>query len=366
MRDRVGSSLVIVIGMACVTAVLISTLSVTAGMMRVFRAAGDQSRALVFSTNALDEYGVDMDRSTVATIFDAPGIARGADGAPIADAEILINAPPAEGFAQGTLDIRGIGAQGMALRPEIRIVDGRMFRGGRQELVVGEDARRVFGFQVGHKLIMPDGQWPIVGAFSGGGLLSSQMMADADTLMAATRKGGFGSVLVKLAHPADFDAFRRWLTDNPAVAVRAERQSDYYIRTGARYTFYNTLAYLVAIIMSIGALFGAVNILHSSVKSRTREIATLRAIGYDASPLAASVFIEALLLSLLGALAGSLIAWILFDGHESVFGSTIFRWSISSQLVALGVVWALALALLGSLHPALRAARLQVVDGLRE
>jgi putative ABC transport system permease protein len=362
---RLGSSLVIIIGMACVVGVLITMLSVTAGMLRLFRASGDPSHAIVLSARSLDEHGVELDQAAVDAILDAPGIARAEDGGPMADAEALVSVPPAAGFVQGSLNIRGIGSRGMSLRPEVRIIAGHLFQVGRHELIAGAAAARAFDMKVGDTVIMPDGEWPIVGTFAGGGVLESQLVTDAQTLMAATRKGGFGSVVVKLVDPATFEPFRQWLTSNPALDVTAQRQADYYISKGWDFAFYETMAYFVAALMSVGALFGAVNILYSAVRARTRELAVLRALGYEPLPLSVSVTIESVFLSLAGALAGAFLSWALFNGHESMSGY-VFRWSISPRLVALGIAWSLALALLGSLFPAIRAARLPVSKGLYE
>jgi putative ABC transport system permease protein len=362
LRHRPGASLVITIGMACVVAVLISMLSVGAGMLRVLRASADPSRVVVLSTHAQDEHGTELDRGAIATILDAPGMARAADGRPLADAEVLVNVPPAPGFVQGSLNIRGIGPKGLALRPELQIVAGRVFVPGRHELIVGTAARHDFHMGVGDHVIMPDGEWPIVGAFSGGGVLQSQLMTDADTLMAAIRQGGFGSVVARLESPASFEAFRRWLTGNPVLEVTALRQADYYIRAGGEHPFYETMGYFVAGLMSVGALLGAVNILYTAVRARTREIAILRAVGYGPLPLAISVTVEALCLSLLGALLGGGVAWLVCDGRESIG----FTWSVTPRLVALGIAWASVLALLGSVLPAIRAAHLPVSAALHE
>ncbi len=152
---------------------------------------------------------------------------------------------------------------------------------------------------------------------------------------------------------------------NPTLSLTVERHSDFYEREGGRFTLYRTMALLVGTIMSIGALFGAVNILYSVVASRAREIATLRALGYESFPVAASVIIEAVVLALVGALVGAVIAWLLFDGHQAVVGSTTFNLAVSPTLIAAGTGWALVLALLGGLLPALRAARLPVAQALR-
>jgi len=365
LRQRFGSAFVIFIGMTCVTGVLVSMLSVTAGFMRVLRASGDPQVAIVLSADALSEQGADLDAGAVGTILDAPGVARGPDGHPFADAEVLINAPPADGFVQGSLAIRGIGQQGFSLRPGLKIVAGRMFGSGRQELIVGAAAQRGYHFKVGDTVIMPDGEWPIVGVFEGGGALESELMADAATLMASTRRAAFGSVIVKLTTPAAFDEFRQWLASRPALRVKAQRLGDYYLSRGDQFTFYQAMAWIVGAIMSIGALFGSVNILYSAVRARTRELGTLCALGYEPLPLAFSVIVESVFLSLAGAAAGCLIAWALFDGHETASG-VVFRWDVSIPIVALGVVWAIGLALLGSVPPAIRVARQSVVEVLRE
>jgi putative ABC transport system permease protein len=364
LRTRLWSSLVIVIGMACVIGVLISMLAVTAGMLRTLHNSAQPDRAIVLASRAVTESGADLTPSQVDTILNAPGIAHAADGRAIGDAEVVINVPPVDGFAQGSLNIRGIGPRGIGLRPEVRIIAGRMFATGRQELIVGLAATRVFHFKPGDKIIMPDGEWPIVGIFTGGGAVESQLLADAQTLMASTRRANYGSVLVRLADPKHFAAFKDWLTTNPALTVTAESQSDYYARLGAQNRFYDTMAYLVGAVTSFGALFGTVNILHSAVRARAREIATLRAMGYQPLPLGISVILESLFLSILGAIIGSLLAWAFVDGHESG-SSLVFKWSISATLIAQGILWAATLAILGSLFPAIKATRIPVAAALR-
>jgi len=242
-----------------------------------------------------------------------------------------------------------------------------MFRSGAQEIIVGRGAESEFGFKVGSRVIMPNGEWPIVGEFSDrGGSVESLLMADADTLMSASALPGFGSVLVALKSPADFDEFKRWLTVNPALAVTVERQSEYLARMAGYYTrFLVTLAYFVGGLMAVGAVFGSIQIMYSAVESRTIEIATLRAIGYEPLPIALSVLLEAGYLSLIGAVLGSLIAWALFNEDQAFNGATVFRMQVSAQMVISGLAWALLLAVLGGLLPALRAARLPVAEALR-
>ncbi len=215
-------------------------------------------------------------------------------------------------------------------------------------------------------MILPDGDWPIVGAFAGGGVLEGELMADADTIMASARKAGFGSVLVRLESPAAFDTFQRWLASNPALGVIAEKQSDYLFRKAAGYASYmNTMAWIVGEIMSLGALLGSIHILYAAVAARTRDMATLRALGYEAVPVAgrlcSSRFCRLSVPSWVSASHG-----YSFDGRPTVTMESVHELSaFRRKLMALGLAWALVLALLGSLFPALRAARLPVAHALQ-
>jgi putative ABC transport system permease protein len=373
LPQRKGSSLVIVACMACVVGVLLSVLSVTAGLLRTYEVAGSQERAIVFSRNALSfggrmEEGSNISPDALATLIGAPGIARDAHGEPMIDAEILAMLPPTEGFAGGSLFVRGVGANGLSMRPEFKLVAGRLFRPGIHEMIVGTGAKRGFGLKVGDRIIMPDGEWPIVGEFStGGGINESELMSDVATVRSITRTTNFGSVLVGLESPAAFEAFASWLTNNPALTLTAERQSDYYRRVAwTSSAFFTAVAYLSGAVMALGALFGAVKILHTAVDLRTREIATLSAIGYDPLPIAVSVVLEGVILSLVGALAGALVARVLLDGRLEIIWNAVFTLSVSPGLIALGVGWALALAVLGGIVPAVRSARLPVAEVLRQ
>jgi putative ABC transport system permease protein len=254
------------------------------------------------------------------------------------------------------------------LRPELQIVSGRMFRPGARELIIGVATLGQFThLDVGDTVIMPDGEWPIVGSFStGGDLLEGELIGDADTLMSAARKKNFNSVIVRLDTPDALEVFQRALAANPALNVRAERQSDYYQRTSQDTAgFFRAVASAVGGIMTLGALFGALNTMYSAVAARTQEIGTLRAMGFGGAAVVISVIAEALLLTLTGALIGEAIAWLAFNGERYAFGATLFNLTVSPGLMALGIGWALAVAFLGGLLPSIRAARLTIVDALR-
>ena len=368
LSQRLWPSLIIVISTACVVGVLLSMLSATAGVLRTYQSGGSPERAIVLPAQIPSEYGNSLSRDEVATITSAPWIAQSRDGTRAADAEILLWIPPTEGFTIRSPELRGVGPAGLSLRPEFAMVSGRLFISGRRELIIGVRAARAFGLKVGDKVILPDGEWPIVGAFSAGGtLLDGQLVADADTVMAMSKITGFGSVLVKLDNARAFDPFKQWLTTNPTLAVTVERQSEYYLRTAERYSaFFTELGYIVGIIMALGALFGSVKIMHAAVSGRSREIATLRAIGYGPLSAAIAVLVEMTVLSLMGACLGASLAWLLFDGKAMTGSQNTFDLSVSPRLLVYGIGWALALAIASGLAPAIRAARLSVTDALRE
>ena len=367
LPQRKWSSLVLAGSVACVVGVLLSMLSVTAGLLHAYRSSGDTRDAIVLSADSNLEFGNGIPANTVGTILDAPGIAAGPDGHPLGDAEFVLSIPPLDAYVMGAPELRGIGAEGFALRPDLRMLSGRRFQPGRQEVIVGVSAARAYHLRVGDRISLPDGAWPIVGSFSdNGSILESQLLGDADTVLAAGRMSGFSSVRVRLEKPEVFAGFSLWLANNPALKVSAEQQSDYALRTVNRSAaFFTGLTYLVGAIMALGALFGIVKLMYAAVNARTREIATLRTIGYQPLPLAISVLLEATVLSVAGALLGAGAAWLLFDGRHVLQMRTAFDLSVSPHLFSLGVTWALVLALLGGLPPALRAARLPVADALR-
>lgn len=367
LPQRRWPSLVIIASMACVIGVLLSMLSFTTGMLQAYRAAGDRGLAIVLSPDNGTEYGNGIPANAIGTILDAPGIATGTDGHALADAEVLFWVPPTESHFTGSPELRGIGAAGLALRPHLRIVAGRLFRPGRQELIIGAGAARAYRLHVGDEIVLPGGQWPIVGEFTdGGSILQGQLVGDVLTLVSAAHMSGFGSVLVRLSRPDAFNDFAHWLATNPALTVTAERHSHYAARTVNLYTaFFTEVTYFVATIMALGALFATVKLSYAAVSARTHEIATLRAIGYQPLPVAVAVLLETAMLSLVAAVLGGAVAWLLFNGRLVADIHNVFDLSVSPRLFAIGIAWALSLAILGGLPPAIRAARLTVAQAHR-
>jgi putative ABC transport system permease protein len=368
MKQRIWQSLVIVTGMGATVGVLLSMMSLTEGLHQAYLKAGDPIRAIVVSQGVENEPGSTITRAMAPLIIDAPGIAKDSDGRPLADQGINASLPVIRlNGTKGNTTMRGVGPKALKVRPEIQLVAGRMFQAGKREMIVGVGAQAQYrNMKIGDKVILPDGEWPIVGSFKSGDVLEGQVLGDVDTVMTATRRKNYNTVLVRLASHDSLDTFRRALTTNPALSVSVERHSDWYQRFTAGFTAFLTgLAYAVGIIMAIGALFGCLNTMYAAVSTRGREIATLRALGFGAFPVAVSVILEAVVLSVGGALIGAAIAWALYDGKQDVFGNNIFYLKVSPGLVELGVIWAFIVALLGGLLPSIRAARRPVVEALR-
>jgi putative ABC transport system permease protein len=368
LRSRRWRSLVIVVGMACVIGVLLSMLSLTEGVLLAQLRAGDPGRAIVVSAGAESEGNSSIPRDQARIIMDAPGIAKEPDGSPLADPGMNAGVPVTRmNGTKAYTTFRGFGPKGVMLRPEFHMVAGRMFRPGKRELIVGIGAQSQYqNLAIGDKVILPDGEWPIVGSYRTDDILEGQLIGDTDTVMAAIRRKAYNSVLVRLASYDSLDTFKRALTTNPALSVSVERHSDWYKKVSAGFsTFLNVVAYGVGVIMATGALFGCLNTMYAAVAARGREIATLRALGYGAFPVAVSVILEAMLLSVTGALIGAAIAWALYDGVESNFNGFVFKETVSLALIGVAILWAVVVALLGGLLPSIRAARRPVVEALR-
>jgi putative ABC transport system permease protein len=330
--------------------------------------AGDPGRAIVVTTGVESETQSSISRDMAAIIKEEPGIAKDAHGQPLADTAINMGIPVLRANnTPGYATLRGLGSQGVAVRPEFKLVAGRMFVPGRREMIVGVGAQDQYQHTaIGDKVVMPDGEWPIVGSYHTGDILDGEFLADSDTLMPAIRKATYSSVIVRLKSHDSLDALKHALAANPALSVTAQRHSDWYNKVAANNTgFLTGLAYAIGAIMAVGALFGCLNTMYVTVAERSREIATLRALGFGALPVAMSVILEALMLAVIGAAIGAAIAWALYNGRQDSFGNAVFILTVSPALVGLGIGWALLVALLGGLFPSVHAARLPIVDALR-
>jgi putative ABC transport system permease protein len=374
LPQRKLSSSVVVIGIAGVVAVIVSVFGMTRSMSASLVAAGHADRAIVLRAGATSEISSTLLTDAVATIKDAPGIARMHDGRAAASGEFVtaINLLRQEDGSRAGISIRGIEPAAASVRPEIKIVAGRSFTPGLREVIVGRGVAAEFqGLQIGDQLALRDSRWSVVGVFeSGRDVNESTLMTDAATLLSAYQRTAVNSVTVQLASPAAFDELKAALTTNPTLSVSVERESEYYARESEEAgRIFGLVTTVVGGIMALGALFAALNTMYSAVSSRARDIATLRALGFGAGGVVASVLIESLLLALVGALVGAAIAWALFNGNTVSMGggisSLVFEMRVTPALLGIGMLWACVVGFFGGLFPAVRAARLPVAMALR-
>jgi putative ABC transport system permease protein len=372
--QRLGSSSVIVVGIAGVVAVLLSVFGLTRSLSGAVLATGSPDRAIVLRAGATGEFSSTLLVDAVATIKDAPGIARAADGTPAATANFVaaVNLLRKEDGARAGLAVRGVDPAVMAVRPEIKIVSGRAFTPGLRELVVGRSAHEEFQkVAIGDEVTLRDGRWTVVGVFeSGGDATESSLMTDAATLLSAYQRTAVNSVTVRLESEDAFETLKTALTTNPTLSVSVERETEFYRRESQEANqIFGLVGIAVGVFMGLGSIFAALNTMYSAVSVRTREIATLRAIGFGGGGVIVSVLVEALILALIGAAIGGAIAWLLFNGNTVALGdstgSIVFDMQITPALLVLGVLIACAVGFLGGLLPAVRAARLPVATALR-
>lgn len=369
LPDRLGSSLVIVIGMTCAVGALVSILSMSTGLLRTVEGAGRDDRVVVLSKNA-NEVSGNLSRENALLVGDAPGVRKTADGKAIVSAEILAFAPinKKDDGLNAFMTVRGVGPQGTSLRPEIKLISGRMFTPGKYEVIVGKSAQAQFeGLDVGKQVTLPEGDWTVTGVFeSNGDAHQSEVFADAPTLLSALRKNNFSVVAAMLDSPASFDTFKKSLTTNPRLSVDVQPEKEYLRKQWADLNgLLTTVAYVVGGIMGLGAMFGALNTMYSAVSTRTVEIATLRALGFGGTAVVISVLVESLFLAMVGALAGAGIAWLLFSGNAHGFDGLVVTLAVTPALVLLGVAFACGLGFIGALFPSIRAARLPIATALR-
>jgi putative ABC transport system permease protein len=374
--QRWAASSVVVIGVAGVVGVLVSVMALATGLTRTLVDTGDADRAIVLRKSADTESISNLEVLWVGTIADAPGVSRAANGTPAVSPErvVGVNLRKRSDSSEAGITLRGVSEIAFQVHPEWRIVSGRMFRPGLREIVVGAAAAAEFkGVEVGDQVQFGDNNWKVVGRFtSNSDSHESDALADLRTLMSAFAWEAYSSVTVQLDSPASFDRFKSAVLANPSLEVDVLREQDYYRQQsqGVAALLY-LVSTVVGAIMAIGAIFTVLNTLYSAVAARTVEIATLRAIGFGAGGVIASVLVEALLLSILGALIGAAIAWLLFNGNSvstndgTLDAQVTFRLLVRPRLVMAGVVWACAIGLVGGLFPAIRAARLPIASVMR-
>jgi putative ABC transport system permease protein len=375
--ERSGTSLVVVIGIAGVVAVLIAVMALASGLSRTLAGTGSSERAIMLYRGAQSEIASGIAREVVSALSNLPGIKKDGDGKPMISADALASTwlPTRDTGELGSVTFRGISYGALAVRPEIGLIEGRLFEPGMRELIAGRTAAvRFDGLRVGDRVTLNEIEWLIVGVFgSNGDAHESELISDADSLMSAYKRSVFNSVTARLESPTSFTALKDSVSLEPTLVIDVLPEVEFFKQQSEKFgSFLTLVANAVGFVMAIGAVFAALNTMYSAVSSRTREIATLRALGFGSGGVVVSVLVEALALAVLGAIVGAGLAWSFFNGStiSTVAGSggvgqIAFNLRVGADLVFLGIAWACVVGLIGGLFPAIRAARLPVAASLR-
>jgi putative ABC transport system permease protein len=377
LRGRLAASAVAVVGMAGVVAVLVSVLSIAEGIKTTMANTGSPDTAIVLRAGSDAEMTSIMTHADVLAVKDAPEIARSSSVGSLASAElfVVVDLIKASTGTTGNAPLRGVEPAAFKVRA-FRMIKGRPFETGRNEVVIGRAAASEYrGLDVGSTLKLGQNVWRIVGIFDAGGTVpDSELWCDAGVLAPLYRRANSRqAVYVRLTSPDAFRAFKDRLTTDPRVKLKVMREQEYY--AGQSETLSRTIVFIggvIGVLMGIGALFVAVITMYSAVAGRTREIATLRALGFRGGPVVMSVLVESMMLALIGGVVGAAVAYVAFNGYQAAtmnwqnMSSIGFAFRVTPKLLVLGVGWALVLGLLGGIFPAIRAMRLPIVTALRE
>jgi putative ABC transport system permease protein len=377
LPQRLGTSAVAVFGVACVVGVFIGVLSMAAGFQRTMVSAGAADTLIIMRAGANSEMSSGMGLAQTQLVANLPGIAK-RDGVAIASPElfVVIDVPKRATNSPANVPLRGVESMAIAVRDKFEIIAGRNFEPGKNELIVGRGAHNQFAnLDVGSVIKSGQVEWKVVGIFAaGGGLAESELWCDAKILQSAYRRGNSYQIMrVKLSDKNTLDEFKAAMAADPQLNLEAQRETDYLAAQSEPLSqFIKMVGYPLAMLMALGAIFGAVNTMYTSVSNRTREIATLRALGFGAWPVAISTLVESLLLAFIGGLIGSLVVYLVFNGYTvstlnfTSFSQVVFDFAVTPELLIQGLIFAVVIGVIGGLFPALRAARLPIATALRE
>jgi len=378
IRERLGSSSVAIVGISGVVLVFVAVLSIAEGVAATMKASGDPLTVMILRAGSDTEMTSGLGGEEVRLIQDTPGVARDGSGAPLISPElfVVVDHPLKRSGSPANVPLRGVSPEAFKVHDRLKIVEGRNLEFGRNEIIAGQAAARQFvDLTVGRTLKWGESTWTLVGIFEEGGSVSeSELWCDVKVLQPAYRRGNsYQSVYAKIGTPDDFQQVKDSLTANPRLTVTAMRAAEYYgSQTQTLQSIIRVIGGIIAVLMGVGAIFGAVITMYTAVASRTREIATLRALGFSSFSVVISVLVEAVLLALVGGIVGGAVAYLAFNGFETAtmnfqsFSQIAFKFAVTGSLLAKALFYAMLMGLLGGLPPAIRAARLPVVTALRE
>lgn len=374
---RFASSAVAVVGVGAVVLVFAAVLSMAAGLERTMLSAGSDDTAVIMRSGATSELNSGLSNEQTLIIGNAPGVLKDGDNAIMsAELYVITDVKKLSNQTDANVPFRGVQAGAFEVRDNIRISDGRMFEPGKNEIVVGRAAQREFmGLGVGDTIRFGQTEWAIVGTFEAGGSVSeSELWTDVRVLQGAYRRGNsFQSVRVRLESPDSIETLRQALDEDPRIDSDVMSEREYYSsQSQGLVQFIKLIGYPLTILMAIGAVFGALNSMYSSVSVRGKEIATLRALGFGPTAVLLSTIVESVLLALVGGLLGGLLAYLAFNGFTAStlngqsFSQVVFDFAVTPELLVQGMKAALIIGIVGGFFPAIRAARLPVAQALRE
>jgi len=374
--QRLAPSLVIIVGLAGVVAVFTALLAMSEGFNQTLKSTGAKDSAMVLRGGSNGaELNSGFGRDEAALIKLGQGIRKGPDGQPLAAGELLVIAELArkgDPDSASNITVRGVEANSFALRPNVKIIEGRSFEPGLRELIVGRGVSRQFdGAQVGTTLRMRGSEWQVVGVFEAGNAHDSELWTSLEVAQTTFGRSGVSIVLAGLESPDALETLKTSLQADPRLRVDVNSEEAHYSNQTKQFrAMIGSLAGAVTFIMGLGAIFAALNTMYAAVSARTREIATLRAIGFSGFPVLVSVMIEAIALAALGGIIGAALAWLLFNNLTvstlgQNFTQVVFAFKVSLGLVIGGLAIAIAIGMIGGLLPAIRAARMQVTTALR-
>jgi len=376
--QRWSSSMVAVLGIGGVTLVLVALLSIAAGFKVALEGSGSEDVAMIMRAGSTNELSGGFGVDTVTVVSDAPGIKRDAQNKPILSPElyVLVDGRMRGKDASTNLPLRGVSQWAPQVRKSFKLVEGRMFREATNEVIVGDGVVKQYeGLEVGKTVRWGNANWNVVGRFTdGGGIAESEAWADTPIVQQAWRRGNsFQSIRVKLNNPEALKTLKDSLSKDPRVRVGVQTERSFYAdQQKLMSTIINNVGWALAIMMGIAALFAALNTLYNAVATRVREIATLRAMGFNGWAVMISVLVEAMILGAVGGLVGGLLAFLTFNGmHSSTmnwasFSQMTFAFTVTPQLMVTGIIYGLILTFVAGILPGIRAARLPITAGLRE
>ncbi len=377
LPQRLAASIVAVIGVGAVVGVFAGVLSMASGFEKTMLSAGSEGTAIAIRSGATSELSSGFSFDQVQVIADAPGVLKDEDG-PIISAElyVIVDIARKKDNQEGNVPLRGVQPGAFKVRDHIAIVEGRIFEEGKNEMVVGRAVQQTFvGLDVGSIVPLGQTEWSVVGVFEDNGSVSeSELWTDVRVLQSSYRRGNsFQSVRVKLESPEALEALRDNLKEDPRINPDVFSEKEYYSGQAENLAdFIRLVGYPLTILMAIGAIFGALNTMYSSVSARGKEIATLRALGFSPFSILSATIVESAVLAMLGGILGGGLAWLFLNGYTvstlngASFSQVVFDFAVSLDLLAQGLIAAVIIGLVGGLFPAIRAVRIPVSAALRE